>query len=187
LESRAAIWWNEVAALMLVTKCAYRHLVVDERIVRQDRRQEAPLVGNRAPARQNWRRDAPSPLKGSSGTAGSGERWSAGVVSGGSADRFVFDYGQRRRQAGRERDRQGHQCGRDKAGERSKRAAHRTCMVLAVLVGLPVRVMMSAEQPEQMPLGTILSDRSAAVRRGLEGSGKVEGKVDRHQRVESKR
>ena len=60
-------------------------------------------------------------------------------------------------------------------------------MVLAVLVGLPVRVMMSAEQPEQMPLGTTPWDRSAAVRRGLEGSGKIEGKMDRDQRVESKR
>jgi hypothetical protein len=60
-------------------------------------------------------------------------------------------------------------------------------MVLAVLVGLPLRAMMSAEQPEQMPLETIPSDRSAAVRRGLEGSGKVEGKMDRDQRVESKR
>ena len=60
-------------------------------------------------------------------------------------------------------------------------------MVLAVLVRLPVRAMMSAEQPEQMPLGTTPWDRSAAVRRGLEGSGKVEGKVDRDQRVESKR
>ena len=60
-------------------------------------------------------------------------------------------------------------------------------MMLAVLVGLPARAMMSAEQREQMPLGTIPCDRSAAVRRGLEGSGKVEGKVDRDQRVESKR
>jgi hypothetical protein len=47
--------------------------------------------------------------------------------------------------------------------------------------------MMSGGQPEQMPLGTTPWDRSAAVRRGLEGSGKVEGKVDRDQRVESKR
>jgi len=60
-------------------------------------------------------------------------------------------------------------------------------MVLGVLVRLPVGGMMSAEQPEQMPLGTIPCDRSAAVRRGLEGSGKVEGKVDGDQRVESKR
>jgi hypothetical protein len=60
-------------------------------------------------------------------------------------------------------------------------------MMLAVLVGLPVRSMMSAEQREQLPLGTIFSDRSTAVHPGLEGSVKVEGKVDRHQRVESKR
>jgi hypothetical protein len=56
-------------------------------------------------------------------------------------------------------------------------------MMLAVFVGLPVRAMMSAEPREQMPLGTIRCDLSAAVRRGPEGSGKVEGKVDRHQRI----
>jgi hypothetical protein len=59
--------------------------------------------------------------------------------------------------------------------------------MFVVLVGLAVHPTMSAEQRKQMPLGTIPCDRSAAVRRGLEGSGKVEGKVDRHQRVESKR
>jgi hypothetical protein len=58
--------------------------------------------------------------------------------------------------------------------------------MFVVLVGLPVRAMMSAEQREQMPLGIFAFGVSAALRR-REDLGEVERKVDWNQRVEGER
>lgn len=58
--------------------------------------------------------------------------------------------------------------------------------MLAVLVGLPARVMMSDEQRQQMPFAVINLGMGAALGR-LEGLGDIEGKVNRHQRVEGER
>ena len=56
--------------------------------------------------------------------------------------------------------------------------------MLAVLVGLPVRVMMPREQRQQMPFGVVDLGMVGAALRRLEGLGDIKGKVDRHQRVE---
>ena len=55
--------------------------------------------------------------------------------------------------------------------------------MLAVLVGLPVRLTVSGEPCEQMPFGVIDLGMSAALGR-LEGLGDIESKVNRHQGVE---
>ena len=58
--------------------------------------------------------------------------------------------------------------------------------MFVVLVGLPVRAVMAAEQRQQLPLGIIdFGVRATPVRR-LERLGKVESEVDGDQRVESK-
>ena len=59
--------------------------------------------------------------------------------------------------------------------------------MFAVLVGRAVRFRMSAEHGQQTPLGAAGLDVGAAVLRRLERLGEVEGKVDRHQRIERER
>jgi hypothetical protein len=58
--------------------------------------------------------------------------------------------------------------------------------MLVVLVGLAVRVTMSADQREQMPLSVFAFGVSAALRQ-REHLSDIERKVDRHQRVEGER
>jgi hypothetical protein len=59
--------------------------------------------------------------------------------------------------------------------------------MFVVLIGLAIRVAMSAKQRQQRPFGiTDLYVGTAQMCR-LEGLGEVEGKVDRHQRVEDER
>jgi hypothetical protein len=60
-------------------------------------------------------------------------------------------------------------------------------MMFAVLVGGAVRFRMSAEQRQQMPFRTADLGMNAALVLGLEHLGEIEGKVDRHQRVERER
>jgi hypothetical protein len=59
--------------------------------------------------------------------------------------------------------------------------------MFAVLVGRAARFTMSAEQRQQTLLGAGELDVGAALLRRLERLGEVEGKVDRHQRVERER
>jgi hypothetical protein len=88
-------------------------------------------------------------------TAGSGERRSAGAISGGSADAFGLDYGMRRRQPGRGWERQCCRRRRGDGGQRANRAAHRARVMFAVFFGLALRVTMSAEQRQQLPFAVI--------------------------------
>ena len=57
-------------------------------------------------------------------------------------------------------------------------------MVFATLVGLAVRVTMSAEQRQQMLFDITGRDAGAAQVCRLERLSEAEGQVDRHQRVE---
>jgi hypothetical protein len=59
--------------------------------------------------------------------------------------------------------------------------------MFAVLVGGAVRFTMSAERRQQTPLGAADPGMNAALVLRLERLGEIEGKVDRHQRVERKR
>ena len=59
--------------------------------------------------------------------------------------------------------------------------------MFVALIRLPIRVAMAAEHRQQRPFGiTDLGVGTAQMRR-LERLGEVEGKVDRHQRVEGER
>ena len=117
-------------------------------------------------------------------TAGSGGGRSAGALSGWNAGAFSLDYEMRRRQPRRERDRQRRRTGWRQAGQGTERAAHGTRVMFVVLIGLAIRVAMAAEHRQQRPLGTTdLCVGTTQVCR-LERVGEVEGKVDRHQRVE---
>ena len=118
---------------------------------------------------------------------GSGDGRSAGAVRGGSADAFGLDYGMRCRQPHGEQSQHCHRRGRGKAGQSTERAAHRACVMFAVLVGRAARFTMPAEQRQQTPLGVITLDLGAAVLGRFKRLGEVEGKVDRHQRVERER
>ena len=120
-------------------------------------------------------------------TAGLGDWGSAGTVSGRSAGAFGLGYEMRRREP------HGGQCqrrrrrGRGKAGQGAERAAHRACVMFAVFAGCAVRFTMSAEQRQQTLLCAAGLDVRAAMLRRLDRLGEIEGKVDRHQRVERER
>src|ERR1700740_391639 len=88
-------------------------------------------------------------------TARSGQGRSARAVGGRGAKALGLNQEMCCRELGGRRGRERRRCGRYKAGKGTERAAHRTGVMLAVLVGLPVGVTMSAEQGQQMPLGVI--------------------------------
>ena len=120
-------------------------------------------------------------------TAGSGEGRSAGAVSGGSAGAFGLDYGRRLRQPQGEHSQQHRRRGRGKAGQGAECAAHRAGAMFAVLVRRAIRFTMSTEQRQQTLLDAANLEMGAALLRRLERLGEIEGKVDRHQRVERER
>jgi len=92
----------------------------------------------------------------------------------------------RRRQRGGRRERQRWRRCQDEAGERVERTAHRTRVMFVVLVGLAVRLTISADQRQNMALGIFTLGVSAALRRP-EHLGEVESKVDGDQRVKGER
>jgi len=108
------------------------------------------------------------------------------VVSGGNAKALGLNYEMRCREVSGRRTRQRRRCRRHERGKGTERAANRARVMFAVLVGLSVRVPVSAEQRQQAPLGIIDLSVGAALRR-FKGFSDIEGEVDRHQRVEDER